>query len=226
MRTKALLCAAATLAVCAATSMAQNVYSLNTVGYVTAVPGNGNFIAICNPVTNTSVANTLDNLVRSNTPINAQVLKWNYGAVHFDIYQRVSFGNGWSPTTGAAASLNPGEGVFLKSPSATNITFVGDVLDAKYYGLQTNSLRSGFELVGSKQPLTDSITNIGLLIPFSSSPQNQLLKWNVGAQHYDIFSRVSFGSGWSPSVPTNNVGEGFFTKLAAPYTWVQNFTVQ
>src|SRR5438128_2316297 len=125
MRTKALLCAAGIIAAGVATSMAA-VNSLNTVGYVTQVPGANQFIAICNPLTNTAVANTLDNLIKSNTPVNAQVLKWNYAAVHFDAYQRVAFGNGWSPTTGAAATLNPGEGVFLKSPTATNITFVGD----------------------------------------------------------------------------------------------------
>src|SRR2546428_487012 len=124
MRTKALLCAAGILAAGVATSMAA-VNSLNTVGYVTAVPGAGNYIAICNPVTNTSMANTLGNLVQTNLPVNSKVLKWNYAAVHFDIYTRVDFGNGWSP-----------------------------------------------------------------------------------------------------SVPTNNVGEGFFTSLAAPYTWVENFTVQ
>ena len=72
MRTKALLCAAAIVAAGAATSMAA-VNSLNTVGYVTAVPGSGNYIAICNPVTNTSMANTLGNLIQSNTPVNAQV---------------------------------------------------------------------------------------------------------------------------------------------------------
>src|SRR2546428_163111 len=200
MRTKALLCAAGIIAAGAATSMAA-VNSLNTVGYVTAVPGAGNYIAICNPVTNTSMANTLGNLVQTNLPVNSKVLKWNYAAVHFDIYTRVVFGNGWSPTTGAAATLNPGEGVFVQSPSATNLVFVGDVLDAGYYGLQTNSLRSGFELVSSKQPLTDSITNLGLIIPFNQSPADKILKWNVAAQHYDIYTRVSFGSGWSPSVP-------------------------
>jgi hypothetical protein len=206
--------------------MAQNVYSLNTVGYVTALPGNNNYIAICNPVTNTSVANTLDNLIKSNTPANAKVLKWNYAGVHFDAYTRVGFGNGWSPTTGAAATLNPGEGVFVTSPTATNITFVGDVLDAKYYGIQTNSLRSGYELVGSKQPLQDSLPNLGLLPPHTTTPQDTVLKWNVAGQHYDAYTRVGFGIGWSPSIPTNNVGEGFFTKLFAPYTWTQNFTVQ
>ena len=65
----------------------------------------------------------------------------------------------------AAALLFPGEGIFVTSPSATNILFVGDVLDARNYGIQTNSLRSGFELVGSKQPLTASIPNLGLTPP-------------------------------------------------------------
>jgi len=222
MRTKALLCAAGIIAAGVATSMAA-VNSLNTVGYVTAVPGSGNYIAICNPVTNTSLANNLGNLIQSNTPVNAQVLKWNYALTKFDIYKRVSFGNGWTPTTGAAATLNPGEGIFLTSPTATNIVFVGDVLDAGYYGMQTNSLRSGFELVGSKQPLQDSLPNLGLNPPVAT-PQNQILKWNVGLQKYDIYKRVSFG--WTPSVPTNNVGDGFFTSLSAPLVWVENFTVQ
>ena len=115
---------------------------------------------------------------------------------------------------------------FLKSPTATNITFVGDVLSADLYGKQTNSLRSGFELVGSKQPLTDSMPNLGLNPPPGTTPQNQILKWNVAGQHYDAYARVPFGSGWSPSVPTNNVGDGFFTKLAASFDWVENYTVQ
>ena len=111
----------------------------------------------------------------------------------------------------AAALLFPGEGIFVTSPSATNILFVGDVLDARNYGMQTNSLRSGFELVGSKQPLQDSLPNLGLNPPVAT-PQNQILKWNVGLQKYDIYKRVLLPIGWSPSIPTNNVGDGFFLR--------------
>jgi hypothetical protein len=164
-------------------------------------------------------------LVGTNLPVGGKILKWNNAATRFDVYTRVAFGNGWSPGTGAAAMINPGEGFFIYSPAQITSRFVGDVLDARYYGIQTNNLRSGFELTGSKQPLTGSVYDLGLNLPFSSS-QNALLKWNVGTQRYDIYNRVLFGPGWSPSVPTINVGEGFFTRLGAPYSWVQNFTVQ
>jgi hypothetical protein len=210
--------------------MAQgNVYSLNTVGYVNVTPAGNQFVCIANPVTNTTVANTLGNLIGTNLPVNGQVLKWNYAAVKFDIFQRVIFGNGWSPVAGATATLNVGEGVFMKSPTAMTNTFVGDVLQANLYapGPLTNHLRSGLELIGNLVPDSGDINALGLgaAIPFSSSPQNQILKWNVGTQTYNIFSRVSFSPFWSPSVPTIGVGEGFFTKLAAATDWVRNYTV-
>jgi hypothetical protein len=209
--------------------MAQgNVYSLNTVGYVNVVPAGNQFVCIANPVTNTTVANTLGNLIGTNLPVNGQVLKWNYAAVKFDIFQRVVFGNGWSPTNGVAATLNVGEGVFMKSPSAITNTFVGDVLQANLYapGPLTNHLRSGLELIGNLVPDSGDVNAIGLAIPFSASPANQILKWNVGTQTYNIFTRVSFGPNfWQPSIPTIGVGEGFFTKLAAPLDWVRNYTV-
>jgi hypothetical protein len=154
-------------------------------------------------------------------------LKWNYAGVKFDIFQRVVFAPGWSPAAGATATLNVGEGVFMKSPTAITNTFVGDVLQANLYapGPLTNHLRSGFELTGNLVPDSGDVNAIGLAIPFSASPGNQLLKWNVAGQKYDIFSRVNFGTGWQPSVPTIGVGEGFFTKLAAPLDWVRNYTV-
>jgi len=221
MRTKALICAA-TLAAGALTSMAQsNVYSLNVVGYVNAAAAANQYVAIANPLTNTAVANNLGNLIGTNLPVNGKVLKWNYAAVHFDIFTRVSFGNGWSPSGGSTVSLNPGEGIFLQSPSAITNTFVGDVLQ----GNLTNHLRSGFELTANLVPDSGTVTALGLLIPFNASPVNTILKWNTAGQHYDIFTRVSFGSGWSPSVPVINVGEGFFTSLTAPYDWIRNYTV-
>src|SRR5207245_8475292 len=133
------------------------------------------------------------------------------------------FGNGWSPPSSPDATLYPGEGFFISSPTQITNSFVGDVLDARYYGAQTNSLRSGFELVGSKQPLTGLLPNLGLSPSHFYPFQDQILKWNVDHQRYDIYTRVAFGSGWSPTIPTNNVGEGFCTRLAVPYNCVANF---
>jgi len=222
MRTKALICAA-TLAAGAFTSMAQsNVYSLNVVGYVNTVfPKGGKYIAIANPLTNTAVANNLGNLIGTNLPPNGQVLKWNYALTKFDIFKRV--GSGWLPTAGATTSLNPGEGAFVQSPptSTSDITntFVGDVLQ----GSLTNSLLVNFSLVGNMVPDSGTVSSLGLVIPGTGSPQNQILKWNVASQSYSIFKKVS--STWIPSEPSIGVGEGFFTSLNAPLNWVRNYTV-
>jgi len=202
--------------------MAQNVYSLNTVGYSTVVPAGNQYVLIANPLTNTSVANTLGNLIGTNLPVNGKILKWNYAGAHFDIFTRVAFGNGWNPTTGAAALINPGEGFFIQSPTQITNTFVGDVLQ----GSLTNSLPTGYRINGNLVPDSGTITNLGLVIPFNSSFVNKVLKWNIAGQHYDIFSRIGFGSGWNPSVPAIGVGEGFFTQLGAQYDWIRNFTVQ
>jgi len=226
MRTKALLCAAGVIAAGVATSMAQ-VNSLNVVGYTTTIPGNGNYVCICNPVTNTSLPNTLGNLIGSNMPPNSQVLKWNYALTKFDIFKRVG-ATSWLPASGATTSMNPGEGVFVTSPTSFTNVFVGDVMQAKTPytdgGPITNSFRSGFELKANMVPDSGTVSSLGLIVPVAS-PQNQILKWNVALQKYDIYKKIS-ASSWLPSEPVLNVGEGFFTSLTAPLSWVRNYTVQ
>jgi len=226
-RTKALFCAAWILGAGAAASVAQTVYSANTVGSVPVVVDANKFVLVCNPLTNTSTPNTVGNLIgTTNLPVTSMILKWDYAAARFNIYTRGLSGNGWLPSSGPAVTLNPGEGFFIRSPVQQTIKFVGDVLDARDYGIQTNILRSGYDLVGSKEPLSGSVFDLGLNIPGGTLPQNYLLKWNVVTQRYDIYYRVLFGTMWSPAVPRINVGEGFFTHLAGPIPWVQNFTVQ
>src|SRR5438876_5727643 len=109
MRTKALLCAAGILAAGAATSMAQNVYSLNVVGYVTkTVPQAGKYVLLANPLTTAN--NTIGGLIDTNPATglgpNGQVLKWN--GTSFNSYKRVAFSPGWTPSTAPTVSLNPG----------------------------------------------------------------------------------------------------------------------
>ena len=233
MRTKALICAATLIAAGVATSMAQNVYSLNVVGYVQkVVPTAGKLIAVANPLTTTN--NTIGGLFPTATyPLNYAIFKWNYAGAKFDIYTRVGFGNGWNPSTSPTVTLNPGEGFFLKSPSTaatpfTN-TFVGEVLQS--YSANTpasisNYLASALWLTGNMVPDSNTVSQLNLIIPFSSTFQNQVLKWNLAGQKYDIFTRVGFGSGWNPSEPAVDAGEGFFTKLQTAQSWLRNFTVQ
>ena len=220
--------------------MAQ-VNSLNVVGYQTQVPGANQFICIENPVTNTSVPNTLLNLIGSNAPVNANVFKWNYAQSKFDIFNRIPFAPYWSAPSGSGinitnVTLNVGEGFFIKGPSSFSLTFVGDVLQATPLytsGQLTNHLNSGLWLTGNLAPDSGSLaatnTSMNFNIPVGS-PANSILKWNVAGQKYDIYQRIPFGTGYSTNgvqtVPVIATGEGFFTKLSAAYDWVRNFTVQ
>lgn len=218
MRTKSLCLAAAALLGGVLVSSAQsNVYSLNIVGYVN-VPfaGNSKFTLVANPLNTTN--NTLDALIKPSLPVGGKVLKWN--GTSFTSYQRVAFGNGWSPTTGATATLNPGEGAFVQTPAGsldiTN-TFVGEVLT----GAQTNSYVAGFSLTGNKIADAGLVTDLGLTnVPTNS----KILVWNTGSQSYNSFQKVVFGSGWSPSVPSISTGQGFFIQAASPFDWTRNFT--
>jgi len=221
MRTKTLLLSAAALVAGLASSVAQsNVYSVNVVGYVNTVfSGAGNYTAVANPLN--APTNTLGALF-STLAAGSQVLKYNPGIADYDTYTKTAFGVGWSPAAGATASFAPGEGALVKStgasPGFTN-TFVGEVMQ----GNLTNTFAVGYKLVGNIVPDAGPVNTLQLTnVPNGS----QLLKWNVGIQDFNTFNKVAFGAGWTPSVPSITVGEGFFINANAPFSWVRNFTVQ
>jgi hypothetical protein len=216
MRTKTLLVAAA-LAAGVASSMAQsNVYSLNVVGYVNKVfVGGGKYTLIANPLNTTN--NTID-MIKASVPINGKVLKWNGSS--FNIYNRVIFGDGWTPTGSGTNTLNPGEGAFVQtvaaSPDSTN-TFVGEVLQ----GTLDNTYPAGYTLSGNKVPDSGAVTSMQMTnVPLNS----KLLKWDSAAGVYSIFNKLSFG--WTPTTPTLEVADGFFMNAPSAFTWTRNFTVQ
>jgi hypothetical protein len=101
-------------------------------------------------------------------------------------------------------------------------TFVGEVLQ----GSLVNALPVGYSLEGHMAPLAGTVTDLGLTAAIPSP--SQLLKFNTGSQSYNTFNRVAFGAGWTPSVPSIGVGEGFFVRnqTANPTNWTVNFTVQ
>jgi hypothetical protein len=216
-----MLAAAAALAAGLATSMAQsNVYSVNVVGYVNKVLVGGNkYTGVANPLNTTN--NTLAGLfggAGTGLPSGSSVLKWSPGASDFTIYSKIPFGSGWSPAAGATATLNPGEGCLIKiSGSDYTNTFVGEVLQ----GSLTNSLLAGYQLIGNQVPDSGPVNTLGFVPPNGSS----LLKWDTVAQDWTIYSKIPFGSGWSPSVPSIDVGEGFMVNANGAYNWVRNFTV-
>jgi len=214
MRTiKALACAAA-LAAGVASSMAQsNVYSLNVVGYYNVPAPANTLVLIANQLNTTN--NTIASLI-PNGPPNAFLYKYVGG---FQTFKFDDVDLAWTPT--GDATLNPGEGAFYLSPSATTLTFVGEVLQGTLTvpnGLPTNTkvMRS------SMVPQTGLITT-DLKLPGEA---NDFLYTYAGGYSTYKFDDVDLA--WTPSEPTIKVGESFFYVKAgtASTAWVRNFTVQ
>ena len=205
MKTNTLLVAGLLMAASAAPSFAQTVYSVNAVGFVnvTIPPG---FSIVCNPLE--GAANTAPALFPS-VPLGTTLYKFSGGAFLLN-----TFGfSGWGSTT---ETYVPGEGFFIKNPTATPYinTFVGNVKQ----GTLTTPVSSGFTLVGSQVPQS------GLVVTDLQAPVAQfetIYKYD-GTQYLPY---VLGFSGWNPSEPTVNVGEGFFLKKNNPGTWTRTFSV-
>jgi hypothetical protein len=209
MRTKALI-GAAILAAGLASSMAQNVYSLNVVGYYNVpVPAN-QYVLIANQLNTTN--NTLGGILPT-APAGSVFQKFSGG---WSGYIMDDVDLVWTPN--ANATLAPGEGGFFKSPVATTLTFVGEVKQ----GSLTNNLPAGlYTVVGSQVPQAGSAPALGV----PGEPGDVLQKYNNGWSGF-IFDDVDLV--WTPSVPSFGVGEAFFYKKSAAGTqtkWVRNFTV-
>jgi hypothetical protein len=229
MRIKTLLCLAALTAVGVTASMAQsNVYSLNVVGYVNVVyPGNANFSMACNPLNNAN--NDITNLFKA-PPDGTSIIRWDAGIqdLSSDQYSYSTFLGQWLKNGSPGDFvLNPGEGVFLITPSdptpVTN-TFTGDVVQGPYnIGLLGSA---NFNAVGSTVPLGGNFTNSIAQLPQVDGDTVQ--QWDVNIQ--DLAGAApnwsQFLNQWVPN--TNNIvaGEGFFYIRQDPaITWTRNYSV-
>jgi hypothetical protein len=205
MKTKSLLAAGLLMAATAASSVAQTVYSVNAVGFVnvTIPPG---FSIVCNPLE--GAVNTAPALFPS-VPIGTTLYKFSSGGFSLN-----TFGfSGWGSTT---ETYVPGEGFFVKNPTATAYTntFVGNVKQ----GTLTTPVSSGFSLVGSQVPQS------GLVVTDLQAPVAQFeTVYRYDGAGYQPY--VLGFSGWNPSEPTLNVGEGFFIKKNSPGNWTRVFSV-
>jgi len=213
MRTKALLCAAA-LAAGIATSMAQsNVYSLNVVGYYNIpIAANQNYV-IANQLNTTN--NTLASLLAV-APDGAQFQKFN-GSWVSSTYDELA--PGWLPD--GNATLNPGEGGFFRSPVATTLTFVGEVLQ----GNLTNTLPINTYVIRSSM-----VPQAGLIsadLKLAAEDGDQIQTWNGNGWTSATYDELA--PGWLPAEPNIPIGAAFFFHKASTSqnsTWVRNFTVQ
>src|ERR1035441_4457082 len=216
MRTKVLLCAAA-LAASLASSMAQNVYSLNVVGYYNVtIPANG-FFMVANQL------NTTNNSLGSVIPAPADgsqiyIYSGGYSAAAYD-----GLAGAWDNPN---IDMSPGKAGFFRDNSGAGqvLTFVGEVLQNTSPGL-INTLPAGvFSVRASMVPQQGKLT-ADLAVPGDDGDQVYVYNGGYATDAYDGLA----GDWGVPGGLTIKVGQGFFYhKVAGALStlWVRSFTVQ
>jgi hypothetical protein len=234
MRTKALLGLAA-LAVSALTSVAaDNVYSLNIVGYVNVTMPAGNYTYV-NPL-DLDGTNSAGNVLK--LPDSTTFAFWTGSAFDYWFFDSTYGGtyNGWfSDSSGATEKAPPiltlGKGFYVNPPSQFVNTFVGNVVPAPG---QTNSanVAAGNQLVGSVMPVGGSVAATGagainLVLPDSTTVAN----WTGGAFEYWFFDSTYGGTfnGWfsdssgatEKAPPSLAVGRSLYVNAPSAFVWKQ-----
>jgi len=216
MRTK-LLVAAAVLAAGLATSMAQsNVYSQNVVGYINVnLPAGYTILANQLDLDGTGTNNTVNTVFGTNLPNNSIAYSFNGTTYDSSTYTTKS---GWGGQVSQVnAALNGGRGVFVKVPSATTLTLVGNVKQ----GTLSQAYGTGFSLLGSQVPQAGLIqTDLG----FAPANNDIIYRFNPDQSGYTSSTYTTKG-GWGTQ-PTLGVAEGFWLNTSTAGTWTRNFSVQ
>jgi len=222
MRTKALLCAAV-LAAGAATSMAQNVYSLNVVGYVNLTITNGyNLIANQLDLDGTMTNNTVAGVFSTNWPNLTKVYAYDSAGGTYGV---ATYSSGSKTWLGAVAAVNkalaPGKGVFVQLPAGNptqTLTLVGNVVQGSY----TLPITPGYQIVSSIAPISGGVkTALG----YTPRALDKFFTYNAVTGLYT--AHTWSGSIWAGGEPVPAVGDAMFLQAVSPATtWTQSFTVQ
>jgi hypothetical protein len=211
--------------------MAQNVYSLNVVGYIN-IPLVEGFNLIANQLDfdGTGTNNTTSNILGTNVPLNTTVYTWSGSA-----YNIASFAKPKGGTAGAWSAnytLNPGQGAWLSIPTgglagtSSNLTTVGQV-DQGALVNPNLAAAGGYSLLGSMVPLSGGLQTV---LGYTPSLNDAVYQWNTASSSYTISSFVKPKGGtqgaWSPAEPTLGISEGFWLSSGAGAVWSNYFNVQ
>jgi len=213
--------------------MAQNVYSLNVVGYVNQTVQAGHWYMWGNPL-KASTGNLTTNVL---TGMSGDLNNWNNALVYAytpsggygnpDTFISVTGFQGWFPGT---LDLSPGNGFFFYAPTNGTVTFVGEVVTTNKFNLPGGNT---FSMVGSSYPVSTNLLELGLVggngdVVFRYGSVNNPNGYDNGAQFINVPGFVGwFDSYGSPTNgPTLTVGEGVFYKNAnATVNWTKVFTI-
>jgi hypothetical protein len=152
-------------------------------------------------------------------PANTQIYKMNSGQT-FDIY---TWNNGsWSPN--GNATLNPGEAVFVRSPSNSPVylTFAGLVEE----GTLSYSLVSGWNLMSPKAPQAGPIATV---LGYTPVTDDDFIFWDVANQEWRDY--IFWSGRWldtdsnvfSSTSPVISVGQGVYVYKYAATNWTREF---
>jgi hypothetical protein len=228
-----------------ASSMAQNVYSLNVVGYVNQTVTANTWYLWGNPLnavgTDNGTASVLTNLV--STAPSPSLDDWANSVVYGFVSGAYTAGDayygalyGWYPGTvaGGGADLTPGNGFFFYPATNGTVTFVGQVTTNNTFHLAGPA---AWSLVASAFPATNTLSAMGLVgqandvvyrfnkAVFGGYDQGTA---NYGAPYNWYDGDPQAGPGDTTSAgPVLNVAEGvFYQNNNATVNWTQNFTIQ
>jgi hypothetical protein len=227
MRTKTVLLSALLGALGSIAVNAQNVYSLNAVGYINVTVYPGYNIVSC-PLLATP-DNTLNTLL-PNT--NGQYKKWQvytYTPTNANPYAADS-GVASSWLGGGLETINPGQAIWLFNPSNTvsTVTFVGTVPT----GPMTNILySSSFNLIGSVVPASGDIITNSIMLFSNAVKKDQVYTYTpTNASPYTGYSATgnNLSTNWplgDPILPVVGGGFWYFNAQLTNNYWVENYSV-
>jgi hypothetical protein len=111
----------------------------------------------------------------------------------------------------------PGEGVFVRNPTAADVTvtFVGDVPQ----GTLNNPLPQGLSIRSSMVPQAGTAAELGLV----GQTDDQFYQFDPSTQRYR--TSTNDAGDWLPALNPLKVGEAFFIRKAVAGTWTRTFNV-
>jgi hypothetical protein len=237
MRTKTMLLSALLGALGSVSVHAQNVYSLNTVGYINITVAPGFNIISCpligspDPISGT--LNTIGTLLPNGSNQLAQCSVWAYDPAVAGGYTNDTASTKGNPNTngwkgGGQITMLPGQGVWFDNAFSSNLTFtfVGQVSTGSN---MPNPLYPGFNLVSSILPMSGDLvtntlsalgTNAAVLTyggvtytnpVFTPTSQDTIWVYSPSITNYLTYTYTSKSKAWGPSDPlVPFVGAGFW----------------
>jgi hypothetical protein len=198
----------------AALASTNQVLSRNAVGYVKVdAPAGLNMVSV--DFQEISGGNfSVTNLIGNQLPSGSSVFIWDRASSTYR--QELRTRSGWSPGTNI---ISRGQGMFIQSPSATSLFFMGEVPDSSTAPSTTLANVTGLGMLSYPYPVDVAWTNTQLAQ--SGVSGDSLIVWDVDTQGYVQYLRTR--SGWGAA--TNLVlkpGQAFWFSTSTNINWIVN----